>query len=1049
MKRSFWVAAGVLLVASFFVSERSTAPEDTGARGAETDVLQEALLPPTGARAEGFVPGGVPVTAPAGVSVATLRITGETESAIALAEDHENPALRSLAIHRRSRVFSLNQTLDLRPPAIGDEDQAARRLVFDLFPDVSLVGQVTRLERHGPDQAVYFGTLEGVAGGDFILGYHRGVVVAAFTTPERGSFQIRYVGDGYHAAIELEPAAFPKCDVQVESGRPAPLAHGELADIRVRAALHEVMAAAPVAGSTYGGVGQQGGDGAGLAFTEVDLLIVHTTAATAAAGGPAGMGAVIDVSVARANSAFINSDIGLRLRLVRTEEVAYTEGTLGHDLSNLRDGNGALSSVPTWRNESGADLVSLFVSGAGGLAYVFNGSANAGFSVTGQAGAESTLVHEIGHNLGCLHDRQNDFTPNPLYPYSYGWRFTPDDAPELRTIMAYAPGASIPYFSNPEITYMGAPTGVPIGETNQSHNAQVVRNSKAAVAAFRGTAGNMPPDVILGTPGPGDGFAALDPVVLTASANDPDGSVMEVRFYRLKSDREFGFSNFQSLALGSVFSSPFGMTEELAPAGYWTYAAVAIDNQGGIGMDTVSVTVSPHYRRTELALPGGKLRVNVEGINESGRVVGFGHNGNANVTNTQAAYWENGSITLLNPLPGDTGAKALAVGNDGVIYGESISGAGVRRAVWWNQSVTPTDISAVIDDYSAESALGVDELGRVYVASGMDFRRFDDPGSTSSGLNQRFTKATNNGQFVAGHDYDFGVAAFVAMRWQGSGTQLASLPGYLSSWGRAVNRSGSVFGFSGPQATAFGSSTNRLTFWPAGQTAPVDLGTLGAAGGWAYDLNDFNHAVGTANHPAVGGLGIIWRGAGDLLDVNQLVLPDAGLIREARAINNRGQIAATGFSGSDQVLYFLDPLPGLSHEYWLSGHFTAEEIEAGLITGDLNDPDGDGLPNLLERALGLDPRVPYAALGGGGALPEVSVGEDGHLYFVIRRLRPPRDLAYVPELSLALTSGSWDENLLEVVEVTAIDSAFEEVQLRSVAPVAEEDRAFARLRVER
>lgn len=1042
---------GILAVAFLMFFQQPGAAKDVAANDQELESeRQEKVSAPV---SPGFFTGGdpLPVEGSGGEADAPIALSGPTSPTVFFAVNHENPALRPLPIHRRTRVFSFDDPHALRPPAPGKEAEDDRRVIFDLFPDVRLIGQIERLERHSDERAVYFGGLEGIAGGDFILGYNRGAVVATFTTPGLGSYQIRYAGDGYHAAIELDPAAFPPCEAGEAAGDfYQPASQSKPGDIRLKAALHQALAesaSGPVDGGAYGGVGQQGGDGSGMTFTEIDVMIVHTTAATAEAGGNIGIEAVIDVSVARANSAFINSDIALRLRLVRTEEVAYSESGHSTDLSHLSAGVGAFSSVPTWRNQSGADLVALFVSGSGGMAYVFNGSATAGFSVTGQAGGEGTFVHEIGHNLGCLHDRENN-SLTPLYPYAHGWRFSPEDAPEFRTVMAYAPGARLPYFSNPEITYMGVMTGVPIGEVNESHNAQVIRNTMATVANFRNPAGNLPPIVTIDSPSYGDSFSAMDSLNLVASANDPDGSVTEVRFYRLKQDQAMNFVSVYSMTLGSDVNPPYEITDETTPAGFWTYAAVAIDNDGGVGIDTLSLTVAPHYRPQNLPLPGGKLRVAIEGINEAGRIVGFGHNGNPAASDTQAAYWENGSVTLLNPLPGDSGAKALAVGNDGVIYGESIGGGG-RRAVWWNQSITPVDISGVISGYTAEAALGVDRLQRVYLVSGGDYRRFDDPGATSTGLNERFTKVTNTGEFATGHDYNFGLSAFVGIRWKDTGTQLTPLDGSVSSWGRAVNRHGSVFGFSAPLATQMSSATNRLTFWPAGEAEPIDLGTLGEAGGWAYDLNDFDHAVGSANHPAEGGLAVIWKGGGNLLDLNQLILPRSGLMREARAINNRGQVVVTGFEGATQVLYLFDPLPGLSHDYWLSAHFSVEEIEEGVITGDLADPDGDGIPNLLERALGLDPRVPYGESASGGSLPEVTLEEDGHLYFVIRRLRSPRDIHYIPEASLTLGPGSWDDGLLEKVEVNVIDDDFEEVVLRTTMPVSEEERAFARLRVAR
>lgn len=986
-----------------------------------------------------FIPGGLPVR-----HGADSRPVAET-----VFTSVQSQRLEPKYFQKRIREIRLDPDLKLRPPAAGDEQEADRRFVFDLFDDVTLAGRVNRIERHGDDRAVYFGQLEDTPG-DFILAYNEGAVVAAFSTPLLGKFQIRYLGGGSHAAIELDPQALPGCEslhLAANHGTADPTG------LRVRHAIERMLAAEaaadPVAGGVYNGFGQQGGAGEGMAFTEVDVMIVHTTAATAEAGGGIGMVALIDVAVARCNSAFINSDVGIRLRLVRTEEVAYTEVDNSTDLSNLRHGNGALSQVAGWRDASGADLVSLFTTSSGGIAYLYNGSAELGFSVVGIGNTESTFAHEIGHNFGLRHDRENDSTVNPLYSYSHGWRFTPDNAPQLRTIMAYAPGRSIPYFSNPDITYMGAATGVPIGEALESDNAQALRQTKASVAQFRSPSGNQPPVVSLTVPTYSDAFMALEDVPLSASASDPDGDIDSVRFYRLRSDHEFGFTNFDSIPLGAVAEFPYATVETGVPAGFWTYAAVAVDDDGGIGVATVSITVAPHYRVYNHPLPDGKLRADIEAINESGRFVGFGHNGNPQATDVQAVYWEGGDVHTLDPLPGDTGARARAVSSSGVIFGDSISSGGSRRAVMWNHSSSPTDLSAVISGYTAESALGVDELGRVYLESGTDFRRYNDPGSTTSGLNERWASVADTGTYATGHDYNFSAAAFHAMRWQDGGTQLPPLAGYLSSWGRATNRSGAVIGFSGPTAMGFSSTDNRLTFWPAESTTGIDLGTFGDDGGWAYDLNDFNHGVGFANHPDLGGLGFVWKGAGGLIDLNRVILPDAGLIRTGRAINNRGQIAVFGFVGSDAFVALLDPLPGLDQNYWLASYFNPAELENPALTADTANPSGDGIPNLLKRAVGLDPRISHQPGQGMNPLPQASVGEDGHLYMNIRRLRDPGDLAYHPEASTTLFEGSWNTSMLEVYSITPLDDNFEDVVMRSTEPVANLGKLFARLRVSR
>src|SRR5262249_14223430 len=62
--------------------------------------------------------------------------------------------------------------------------------------------------------------------------------------------------------------------------------------------------------------------------------------------------------------------------------------------------------------------------------------------------------------------------------YSFGWRFDASGT-TYRTVMAYQPGWRIPYFSNPNVSYLGVPTG-----TSTANNALTLTNSKATIAAL-------------------------------------------------------------------------------------------------------------------------------------------------------------------------------------------------------------------------------------------------------------------------------------------------------------------------------------------------------------------------------------------------------------------------------------------------------------------------------------------------------------------------------------------------------------------------------------
>jgi hypothetical protein len=160
--------------------------------------------------------------------------------------------------------------------------------------------------------------------------------------------------------------------------------------------------------------------------------------------------------------------------------------------------DGKMDEIHALRDKVGADLVSLILqrsdSTSSGLGYVLDTPGDNlnplyGFSVVEYSYVTGTEVpsHELGHNFGCAHDRQNTTAPG-AYSYSYGYRFNGGDQLQYRTIMAYAPGTRLAYFSNPNLTApapISVPVGVPIGQTGEAYNALTVNQGAFEVANFR------------------------------------------------------------------------------------------------------------------------------------------------------------------------------------------------------------------------------------------------------------------------------------------------------------------------------------------------------------------------------------------------------------------------------------------------------------------------------------------------------------------------------------------------------------------------------------
>ena len=92
--------------------------------------------------------------------------------------------------------------------------------------------------------------------------------------------------------------------------------------------------------------------------------------------------------------------------------------------------------------------------------------------------------------------------------------------------------------------------------------------------------------------------------------------------------------------------------------------------------------------------------------------------------------------------------------------------------------------------------------------------------------------------------------------------------------------------------------------------------------------------------------------------------------------------------------------PPTSFAKWQAGFFTPAELANPAISGDAADPDGDGLSNLLEYALHLDPKQPSA----GGA--PFSTMDATYISLTYTKVIDATDLTYAIEKSPDLVNWS-------------------------------------------
>lgn len=187
--------------------------------------------------------------------------------------------------------------------------------------------------------------------------------------------------------------------------------------------------------------------------------------------------------------------------MVRTTQVNYSD-TIDNStaLNALTYGSDSgLASVKTMRDQYGADLVALLRPfsnanhGSCGVAWVngYNGQPvssgkESGYTIvsdgkdvggSGYYCLDLTLTHELGHNMGSVHDRANSSFQG-VFPYSYGY----GQGGTFGTVMSYI-NPRIGKFSNPNIT---CANGKACG-TADDDNARSLNNTRADVANFRPT----------------------------------------------------------------------------------------------------------------------------------------------------------------------------------------------------------------------------------------------------------------------------------------------------------------------------------------------------------------------------------------------------------------------------------------------------------------------------------------------------------------------------------------------------------------------------------
>lgn len=239
---------------------------------------------------------------------------------------------------------------------------------------------------------------------------------------------------------------------------------------------------------------------AGTVDTTLTLLMTYSPSFVKLWGTESAARTRLSNLVQVANAAYGNSGTGVKFKVVGWKLVNQADTTPQNVLPALRGGTGAFAGIGTLRASVGAAMVSFYApfnattaaTNTCGLAYVPAAGAQGLSAYRTQAptlmysalndGQTSTsycsplsFPHELGHNLGALHDKVNSSTAG-VFPYSYGKGVSGS----YGTVMSYI-SPRVALFSSPQLKCTSS--GLACGTDSENVVATVLQ-TKSVVSAL-------------------------------------------------------------------------------------------------------------------------------------------------------------------------------------------------------------------------------------------------------------------------------------------------------------------------------------------------------------------------------------------------------------------------------------------------------------------------------------------------------------------------------------------------------------------------------------
>ena len=341
----------------------------------------------------------------------------------------------------------------------------------------------------------------------------------------------------------------------------------------------------------------------------------------------------------------------------------------------------------------------------------------------------------------------------------------------------------------------------------------------------------------------------------------------------------------------------------------------------------------------------------VTGINDQDEVIGAGM--------ISAVTWQNGQLSNLSYLSGDTNASALGINDAGEIVGASNSSV-ANNPVLWLSNGAPTQIAAL---GSSARGFAINDQGLIVGSARSSTTDLDEAFSEQNGqvttlanlpgggtynasyLNSR-ALGVNDADQIVGYGLTTG-NVYHATLWQnGTVTDLGVLSGGTTSQASAINAGGTIVGYSDDA-----SGVGEAVTWQNG--AITELPHLETGGNTlAYGINNAGLIVGRSDvYTLASGWvehAVLWQN-GTITDLNAMLPANSGwVLNYADGISNNGEIAgmgtyegvttaflmAVGNSGtpSMSVAAAAGAFQASPHSAALSVADTGANIEAGIVS---------------------------------------------------------------------------------------------------------------------